>query len=170
MPRLSFRPEEAAVTKRFCEIAMRTQGIVLTAPLRIKIRKSTCGGDTYGICRDETEVHLNDNLLCGNQYQYFTTLAHELIHVKQRYNGTLKAWRDETPSCVDYRQTPWEVEAFRDQGHLAWSVCAQMVAERKELAMGWGCHSGMLGEAFKHVAAFGCNDKRFQTFDRFCVI
>jgi len=169
MPRMSCRSEEAAVTKRFCEIAMRTQRIVLTAPLRIKVRVTTCGRDTYGKCVDETEVHLNDNALC-NPFQYFTTLAHELIHVKQHYNGSLAAWRAATHPLAPYRNQPWEIEAFRDQGHLAWSVCSQMIAERKELAMGWGCHSGMLGEAFKHVSVFVSNDKCNQTFASFCVV
>jgi len=86
---------------------------------------------------------------------------------------TTDRWQHGAPQYIRWHHIenqPWEIEAFRDQGHLAWSVCSQMVAERKELAMGWGCHSGMLGEAFKYVSAFRCDDKRFQTFASFCVV
>ena len=62
-----------------------------------------------------------------NKYSLLSTLAHEMIHVKQMANGELridektkrKYWKDVDHTYTKYSKQPWEKEAFDNEAKLA---------------------------------------------------
>jgi hypothetical protein len=73
----------------------------------------------YGLCMDVTESEFVILVKTGkrNIGEIFTTIAHEMIHVKQYMKENLGHWMD---NCHDipYMQRWWEVEAFSKSVHL----------------------------------------------------
>jgi hypothetical protein len=69
----------------------------------------------YGLCMDVTESEFVILVKTGkrNIGEIFTTIAHEMIHVKQYMKENLGHWMD---SCSDipYKERWWEVEAFAE--------------------------------------------------------
>lgn len=62
-----------------------------------------------------------------NKYELISTLAHEMIHVKQMANGELeidqetgkKYWKGVDYTYASYEDQPWEIEAFKNENRLA---------------------------------------------------
>lgn len=88
---------------------------VRTLDLEIKLK--TIKDDVYGYClsvtRREFEIEVDRNL---SLRRLLTTVAHEMVHVKQYARGELKGdyiWHGKTyhPKKVDYWDEPWEIEA-----------------------------------------------------------
>jgi hypothetical protein len=63
------------------------------------------------------------------RYETITVLSHELIHLRQYYNGKLVVsnefikWDNQVISVnelsnIDYNARPWEIEAFQEQRYL----------------------------------------------------
>lgn len=69
----------------------------------------------YGLCMDvsESEFVILVKTSKRNIGEIFTTIAHEMIHVKQYMKENLGHWMD---NCQDipYLQRWWEVEAFTE--------------------------------------------------------
>lgn len=80
----------------------------------------------YGLCEhvdtNEFEINIHSK---QNLYQYITTLAHELVHMKQYIRGELKSdcrkmsWMGKDMSDLPYSKQPWESEAYDLQHDLA---------------------------------------------------
>jgi hypothetical protein len=97
-------------------------------PLYITVEK--CGPDTHGGMQSTpfgNVVCLNTGMSLESLAQ---TLAHELVHLKQRLRGQLQGhstWMGvcyDTKVC-DYLSLPWEIEAFSRQDLLyrrAWAA------------------------------------------------
>lgn len=72
---------------------------------------------------DFVEVHVTDNL---DDEEFMKTIAHEMVHVAQLRRGTLRVdenynlnwYRKEEVTDVGYNETPWELEALREEGRL----------------------------------------------------
>lgn len=62
-----------------------------------------------------------------NKYELISTLAHEMVHVKQMANGELeidqetekKYWKGVDHTHTYYDNQPWEIEAFKKENKLA---------------------------------------------------
>jgi hypothetical protein len=62
-----------------------------------------------------------------NKYSLLSTLAHEMIHVKQMANKELeidqeknvKKWKGVDHTFTPYNKQPWEIEAFKNEEKLA---------------------------------------------------
>ena len=90
-------------------------------------------GDAVGFAYEDAEdfhvIELSDELLEDKDY-LIETLCHELVHVKQAVKGELKdanqfikLWKGEEHITVftnyeNYRDLPWEEEAYRLQDEL----------------------------------------------------
>lgn len=76
-------------------------------------------GGALGMCMDVSEDEFM--ILIKTKHRdigdYFMTIAHEMIHVKQYLKENLGHWMD-TCSDVPYRQRWWEIEAFGESGPL----------------------------------------------------
>jgi hypothetical protein len=104
--------------------------------VNIKVRKSILDVNTFGECemivtgskrQRKFEIVLNDK---RDIHEKLETLAHEMIHVKQkakdelRYSWNNKSckimikWKDNAPvesNQIPYRERPWEIEARQFQ-------------------------------------------------------
>ena len=66
-------------------------------------------------------------LMNRNKYELLSTVAHEMIHVKQMANGEFrvdektkrKYWKDVDHTHTKYSKQPWENEAFENETKLA---------------------------------------------------
>ena len=85
--------------------------------LEIYINLKTLNEDAYGYClavdNNEYELEIDKNL---SLRKLLTTVAHELVHVKQYARKELKGdyvWLGRTyaPKKTDYWDRPWEIEA-----------------------------------------------------------
>lgn len=85
--------------------------------LDIEIKLKTIKEDAYGYCLSSTarefEIEIDKDLKLR---RLLTTVAHEMVHVKQYARGELKGdylWHGKTyhPKKVDYWDEPWEIEA-----------------------------------------------------------
>ena len=82
--------------------------------------------DAVGYCmkvdRDEFELELHNR---GSLYEYISTLAHELVHLKQYCKRELvfkhmkQYWMGVDMTDVAYEKQPWEKEARKLQNKLA---------------------------------------------------
>ena len=82
--------------------------------------------DAVGYCmkvdRNEFELELHNR---GSMYEYISTLAHELVHLKQYCNRELifkhmkQYWMGVDMTDVPYEKQPWEKEARKLQDKLA---------------------------------------------------
>jgi hypothetical protein len=82
-------------------------------PHQITIAAYEVDDSTYGLCIDESE---NEFLILVKQEgrdigQVFTTIAHEMIHVKQYVKENL-AWFLHNRNHIPYMERWWEKEAF----------------------------------------------------------
>ena len=83
--------------------------------------KKVDGADGYCLQTDTREFEVEiDRRLQG--YDFLTTVFHEMVHVKQ---GVRKEWQFNEVSYKtdeEYRNLPWEVEAYRVQEEIleAW--------------------------------------------------
>ena len=85
--------------------------------LDITVKLRDLKGSAYGYCLSETErtfeIEVDRNL---SLRKLLTTVAHEMVHVKQYARKELKAdynWLGKTyaPTKVSYWDQPWEIEA-----------------------------------------------------------
>lgn len=85
--------------------------------LEITVRLKDLKGDAYGYCLSETtrefELEIDKKLPLR---KLLTTVAHEMVHVKQYARKELKEdydWLGKTyaPEKVSYWDQPWEIEA-----------------------------------------------------------
>jgi len=82
--------------------------------------------DAVGYCmrvdRNEYELELHNR---GSLYEYISTLAHELVHLKQydqaelRFKHMKQYWMGVDMTDVAYEKQPWEIEARKLQPLLA---------------------------------------------------
>lgn len=82
--------------------------------------------DAVGYCmkvdRDEFELELHNR---GSLYEYISTLAHELVHLKQYCKRELvfkhmkQYWMGVNMTDLPYKKQPWEIEARKLQVSLA---------------------------------------------------
>lgn len=70
-------------------------------------------GGVYGLCMDVSDSEFAILVKTGKRDigQIFTTIAHEMIHVKQYMKENLGYWMDNC-SSIPYMERWWEVEAF----------------------------------------------------------
>ena len=104
--------------------------------VNIKVRKTTLDGSTLGECRMQVtgskrqrkfEIVLNDK---RDLHAKLQTLAHEMIHVKQKAKDELRyswdsknclimiRWKENAPvkhNEIPYRERPWEIEAKQNE-------------------------------------------------------
>jgi len=72
--------------------------------------------------RNEYELELHNR---GSMYEYISTLAHELVHLKQydkaelRFKHMKQYWMGVDMTDVAYEKQPWEIEARKLQPLLA---------------------------------------------------
>ena len=81
----------------------------ITPTIEINFKRMNNNDDVVGSCLylndDEFEVDIKRSLRMRNM---LTTLAHELVHVKQYSTGELT---QENKTDIDYWDRPWEIEA-----------------------------------------------------------
>lgn len=84
----------------------------------------------HGVVRQHLEKEKNyrvDIMMNHNKYQILSTIAHEMVHVKQMSAGDLKIdnkkarkyWKGMDHSHTRYSDQPWEIEAFKQEKALA---------------------------------------------------
>ena len=100
------------LVEKFTDFLCRELGIM---PLKVTIIPYEVDDGTLGLCIDESE---DEFLLLVREKGrdigcVFTTIAHEMIHVKQFLKDNLNHW---IHTCWDtpYHERWWEVEAFAD--------------------------------------------------------
>lgn len=85
--------------------------------LDIEVKLKTIKDDAYGYCLSTTtrdfEIEIDKSL---SLRRLLTTVAHEMVHVKQYARRELKGdyvWKGKTynPKTTDYWDEPWEIEA-----------------------------------------------------------
>lgn len=109
--------------------------------LDIEVKLKTIKDNAYGYCLStstrEFEIEIDKNLPLR---KLLTTVAHEMVHVKQYARKELKGdyvWKDKTinPKTTDYWDEPWEIEAHGREcglfirwaehhklGHKSWTL------------------------------------------------
>jgi len=82
-------------------------------PEKITVASWDVGKEIHGICIDEsdTEFIILVNEAERNLTEVFTTIAHEMIHVKQHMKENL-GWFLDNCSYIPYLERWWEKEAF----------------------------------------------------------
>lgn len=111
----------------YCVVALNLYRMNLE--INVQIKKLT---DAFGYCAWE------DNNIRPREFtieiakgmskkKFLTTLAHEMVHVKQYVRGEIRErfqsdhrvfWKDKDHSDTTYWSQPWEKEAFRLQDKL----------------------------------------------------
>eukprot|EP00918_Siedleckia_nematoides_P104680 GHVU01228499.1.p1 GENE.GHVU01228499.1~~GHVU01228499.1.p1 ORF type:complete len:181 (+),score=7.01 GHVU01228499.1:1196-1738(+) len=119
--------------------ALMSRKLQNTLNLKIHLRKTVLKGTTVGAfvcilngCKKQKEHKIVLDWDRGSR-QLLTTLAHELIHVHQRVTGKLqwRVWKSDKQlharwdgqeiglvDAIDYRERPWEIEAYAKQDDL----------------------------------------------------
>tara|TARA_R110002050_G_C8794031_1_gene502309 strand:+ start:68 stop:610 length:543 start_codon:yes stop_codon:yes gene_type:complete len=119
--------------------ALMSRKLQNTLNLKIHLRKTVLKGNTVGafVCilngskkQKEHKIVLDWN---RSTPSLLSTLAHELIHVHQRVTGKLqwRVWKSDRMlharwdgqemglvDAIDYRERPWEIEAYAKQDDL----------------------------------------------------
>lgn len=93
-------------------------------------KESGLRGGTVQLSKNDVEIALDSRL---DLETMLTTLAHEMVHVKQYALGQLKvhgskySWLGKKYN-VGYLESPWEIEAFRRERLIAnkvWSILSK---------------------------------------------
>lgn len=103
--------------------------------LEIQINiKDTLVQEAVGFCEKislkEYKIELYNR---GDLYQYLTTIAHELIHLKQYRLQELEdtdsrtLWKGVDKSHLSYKDQPWEREAWKDSIPIAKSFIQEVL-------------------------------------------
>ena len=99
--------------------------------LEIEIELKNIKGDVVGYCmmEDDNKTYTIEIQKGMSVRQLVTTVAHEMVHVKQYYRKEMNdqltssgraKWKGKTVDAdTDYMDLPWEKEAFRLQETLA---------------------------------------------------
>lgn len=142
LPRLSYDnvlAEKLISATKFISKELMSFKKLSRLKLKINVRRTTLGTRTLGqvtsdpklFAQKEFVIELNSN---QSTSEMITTLAHELVHVKQDVlkeliykfdkdaNKLLVTWKGKNlgeSSQIPYRERPWEVEAFSKEQILA---------------------------------------------------
>ncbi len=83
-------------------------------------------------------IHLKQTFLITmiktNQEESIDIIAHEIVHIKQLYNKTIRVknhrfiWKgkDVTEKYTKYEDRPWEIEAFKEETNIANEIKKQI--------------------------------------------
>ena len=113
-----------SVTTWFMKKFLPRHHIDVTVNHRGMVREDALGycdwiGTSYN--PRDFEIQLQSNM---DEKFYIETLLHELVHLRQWVQGTLKmksgkfVWKGENVDHIDYMNQPHEIEAFREEGIL----------------------------------------------------
>lgn len=99
--------------------------------LDIEVRLTKC--DAYGYCLN-TDDHKTFELQIRKGLRLFdliSTVCHEMVHVKQYYRKELAEdhtrWKSrKIGENVDYMDKPWEKEAFKMEGPMAFECFSEL--------------------------------------------
>lgn len=113
---LSADTQHKVLTERFVEwLCIELQ----ISPRSIEVHTQDDIDGVYGLCMDVSEDEFVILVKTKNRTvtDWFVTIAHEMIHVKQHLKENLNHWLH---SCSDipYMQRWWEIEAFGQSGPL----------------------------------------------------
>ena len=142
LPRLSFNPdlaEKLISATKFISKELMSFKKLSTLKIKINVRKTTLGTRTLGrvthdskfFAQKEFVIELHSN---QSTSEMITTLAHELVHIKQgvskevvykfdkELNKLFVSWKGKDlgeVGQVPYRERPYEIEAFSKEQILA---------------------------------------------------
>ena len=124
---------ERAARYMIRELLPRKKNLVLDVSIQ-NIKEKAMGYCDY-VERDTFELTVHNKC---SLYEYVSTIAHELTHLKQYAKGELVTkirkvyWKGEDMSDVPYSKQPWEKEANRVESDLA----KKFIKEELELTIG----------------------------------
>ena len=106
----------------------KTMPRVRTLDITIKLTTCMTKSGAYGYCLEldsnrDFEIEIDKNL---RDFDFVSTLCHELTHLKQYARGEMKhmddgriKWKKKVYGDIAYEDSPWEKEAFKVERQLA---------------------------------------------------